>query len=179
MPAFDFGQPTRGVMQMAYICPDIEAAIDHWVGELGIGPWFLLDDFTGVDPVYRGAPCEAHVKLAMSFAGHMQVELIQPKDDHPSVYREAADARGWGFHHYGFATSDFDTDLADYTNRGYDVAFQCGVPTGGSVAYLDTNGALPGYLELIEAGPGMEAAFTNFWKASIGWDGSDPVRSFA
>lgn len=179
MPAFNFGQPARGVMQMAYICPDIDAAMASWTRELGIGPWFLLDDFTGVDPVYRGAPCAAHVKLAMAFAGHMQIELIQPKDDHPSVYREAADSRGWGFHHYGFATSDFDADLAEYTARGYAVAFRCGVPTGGSVAYLDTHGALPGYLELIESGPGMEAAFTEFWKASLGWDGRDPVRPFA
>ncbi len=179
MPAFDFGQPARGVMQMAYICPDIDAAMAAWTGELGIGPWFLLDDFTGVDPVYRGAPCEAHVKLAMAFAGHMQIELIQPTDEHPSVYREARDARGWGFHHYGFTTASFADDLAGYVGRGYEVAFQCGVPTGGSVAYLDTNGTLPGYLELIESGPQMEAAFTEFWKASLGWDGRDPVRPFA
>jgi hypothetical protein len=24
----------------------------------------------------------------------------------------------------------------------------------------------------------MDETFTRFWKASLGWDGSDPVRSF-
>jgi hypothetical protein len=53
------------------------------------------------------------------------------------------------------------------------------VPTGGEVAYLDTNGALPGFVELIETSPGMERVFGNFYGASLTWDGSNPVRPFA
>jgi hypothetical protein len=34
-------------------------------------------------------------------------------------------------------------------------------------------------LELIEVGPTMETVFTNFYLASVGWDGSNPVRPFA
>lgn len=179
MPAFSFGQPADGVIQMAYIVPDIRAAIDSWVSELGVGPWFLLDHFTGVDPVYRGRPSEADVAIAMAFAGHMQVELIQPNDEHPSVYREVSTTRGWGFHHFGKASPDFAGDIARYAERGYEVAFRAGVPTGGEVAYLDTHGELPGFLELIEVGDGLDVVFTNFYKASLVWDGSDPIRAFA
>ncbi|MGE0136402.1 MAG: VOC family protein [Ilumatobacteraceae bacterium] len=178
MTAFDFGQPDDGVIQMAYIVPDIDAAMRSWSENLRVGPWFLLDSFTGVDPVYRGAPSQADVKLAMGFAGHMQIELIQPKDEHPSVYREVRDNRGWGFHHYGMATRTFDADLDRYVGKGYELAFRCGVPTGGSVGYLDTKGELPGMLELIEVGATMESLFTSFYLASVGWDGSDPVRPF-
>jgi hypothetical protein len=32
---------------------------------------------------------------------------------------------------------------------------------------------------LIPATPGMDTAFTAFWRASIGWDGKDPIRPFA
>jgi hypothetical protein len=109
----------------------------------------------------------------------MQIELIQPNDEHPSVYREVRDGRGWGFHHFGYVTADFEADIARHAERGYEVAFRAGVPTGGSVAYLDTHDALPGFLELIEMGSAMEQHFTGFYRASIGWDGSDPVRPFA
>lgn len=114
----------------------------------------------------------------MGFAGHMQIELIQPNDEHPSVYRETRDERGWGFHHYGVGSHDFEGDIARYQAKGYELAFRAGVPTGGSVGYMDTKGQLPGMLELIEIGPMMETVFTKFYQASLGWDGSDPVRPF-
>jgi glyoxalase/bleomycin resistance protein/dioxygenase superfamily protein len=173
-----FGQPIGGIMQIAYVVPDIQAAMARWTADLGVGPWFLLDRFTGDDPIYRGEPCLAGVALAMGFSGHMQYELIEPTDDHPSVYKEHIDAKGYGFHHYGLASVDYAIDKARYLAAGYELAFECGVPTGGTVGYLDTNGVLPGYLEVIEVGDVMDEVFTRFWQASIGWDGADPVRPF-
>ena len=71
---YDFGQPVSGIMQTAFIVPDIHAAIDHWVSKLVIGPWFLLGEFTGIDPQYRGAPSSSKCAIAMSFAGQMNIE---------------------------------------------------------------------------------------------------------
>jgi hypothetical protein len=51
------------------------------------------------------------------------------------------------------------------------------VPSGGDVAYMDAPGN-SGFLELISATAGMEDMFTRFWRASVDWDGSEPVRSF-
>jgi hypothetical protein len=90
MPALNFGQPQAGVFQMAYVVEDIQEGMRRWIDQLGVGPWFLLDTFSGVDPSYRGAPSEAEVSLAMSFAGHMLVELIALKDDRPSVGARAS-----------------------------------------------------------------------------------------
>ena len=103
MSLVSFGQPDNGVIQMAYVVPDIQAAMRHWIDRLGVAPWFLLEHFTGIEPVYRGRPSQADVALAMSFAGHMNIELIQPNDA-PSVYREIVEKRGYGFHHWGVET---------------------------------------------------------------------------
>ncbi len=179
MPTLDFGQPERGIIQMAYVVRDIQAAMAQWTLDLRVGPWFLLDRFTGDDPTYRGVPSRAAVTLAMAFAGHMQIELLQPLDDQPSVYSETIAQQGYGFHHYGVGSRDFDGDIARYQERGYEVAFRAGVPTGGSVGYMDTKGAMPGFVELIELGDVMESTFARFYGASLGWDGTDPIRSFA
>lgn len=173
-----FGQPDDGVIQMAYVVEDIHRAMDVWVRQLKVGPWFLLESFTGVDALYRGHPTDASVSIAMSFAGHMMVELIQEHRKVPSVYREVIEKRGYGFHHWGIASKDFDGDLARYEGLGYDTAFHARVPTGGRVAYMDTTRDLPGMVELIELGAGFDPVFSGFYRASIGWDGTNPVRSF-
>jgi hypothetical protein len=175
----DFGQPAGGIIQTAYVVDDVGAAIERWIRDLRVGPWFLLERFTGDDPEYRGGPSRTAVAIAMAFAGHMQVELIQPLDDEPSVYRETIDATGYGFHHWGIGSADFAGDIARHEARGHEVAFRAGVPTGGSVAYVDTHGELPGFVELIELGDEMERTFTRFYAASLAWDGADPVRPFA
>jgi len=178
MPSLSFGQPTNGIMQMAYIVPDIRAAMSEWIAKLNVGPWFLLEHFTGEHPVYRGRPSKADVAIAMSFAGHMNIELIQPNDEHPSVYKEAIETRGYGFHHWGVASADVDADVERYTRMGLEEAFRAGVPTGGDVVYLDAHGALPGFIELIPTNPGMEEVFGRFCAAARDWDGANPVRPF-
>lgn len=98
-----FGQPFGGVMQTAFVVEDVRASIAHFQRDCGAGPFFLLDHFLGADQFYRGAVSTADVTIAMGFAGHMQIELIQPLDGNPSVYRETIGQRGYGFHHFGIA----------------------------------------------------------------------------
>ncbi|MGH9687167.1 MAG: VOC family protein [Candidatus Acidiferrales bacterium] len=173
-----FGQPQDGVIQMAYVVKDIQQSMREWIDKLKVGPWFLLPHFTGVDALYRGKPTAADVSIAMSFAGHMWIELIQPLDDAPSVYREIIDRRGYGFHHFGVATADFSRDLLRYEASDATLAFFARVPSGGRVAYMDTTATLPGMTELIELGASFDSIFSRMYRASIGWDSSDPVRSF-
>jgi hypothetical protein len=178
MGDFAFGGPRGGIIQTAFVVEDIRESIHSWIRDCKVGPWFLLDHWTGDNPVYRGAPSRADVAIAMAFAGHMQIELIQPNDANPSVYKDVIDARGYGFHHLGRASDDIEADIAALEGCGYSLAFRAGVPTGGDVAYMDKPGN-SGFLELITATNAMEAAFTAFWRASVGWDGSDPIRPFA
>ena len=176
MQQFGFGQPADGIIQMAYVVENIDDAIAWWIGELKVGPWFLARDFAGLNQQYRGAPALGKTSNALSFAGHMMIELIQPEDDHPSVFHEVINSRGYGFHHFGKGCADTDATVASMVAQGYQVAFRAGVPTGGEVVHLDRPGQ-PGFVELIPAIPQTDAFFTSLWQASLNWDGSDPVRA--
>jgi len=114
----DFGQPAEGIIQIAYVVDDLDEAMRHYVEELSVGPWFVLRDWTPDDASYRGAPSQAPMHLAMAYNGHIQLELIQPTDDSPSVYREVLGTTGPGFHHFGVACEDYDATLARYLDRG-------------------------------------------------------------
>ena len=63
----------------------------------------------------------------MGYAGHMCIELIQPLDDHPSVYSEIAQSRGFGFHHVGISVPDVDAAMADYLARRCNASFRADV----------------------------------------------------
>lgn len=176
MAEFGFGGPRGGVIQLAYTVPDLRAAIDFWIRDLKAGPFFLFGAWSGENPVYRGEPSKTAVEIAMGFSGHMLIELMQPLDDHPSVYKEQIGRTGHGFHHFGRASADVDAEIAQMEKDGYTLAFRAGVPTGGAVAFLDGGSDKPGFVELIPANDAMDETFTRFWRASVDWDGSDPIR---
>ena len=174
-----YGQPLGGVAQTAFIVPDLQQAILRWARDMRAGPFFVLDHLLAPGQIYRGGESRADVTLAMGFAGHMMIELIQPLDDHPSVYQETIERRGYGFHHLGIACENVDAASEDYQARGYDEAYRAAVPTGGEVVYLDDGtGADLGFLELLPVTPAMDETFTRFWETSRDWDGSDPARPF-
>jgi len=174
-----FGQPDNGIIQTAYVVQDIQKAIREWAAKLRVGPWFLLEHFTGEDAQYRGKPSGVDVNIAMSFAGHMMIELIQQLNDAPSVYRDIVDKRGYGFHHWGVASTDFYRDVERYRGWGCELAFYARVPSGGRVGYMDTTAHLPGMTELIELGAAFDPIFGRMYSATINWDGKELVRSFA
>lgn len=179
MDELSFGQPRGAVIQLAYVVEDLTTAINDWIRDLGVGPWFRLNGFDGgADAVYRGGPSSARVNLAMAFTGHMQIELIQPTDQEPSVYRETVTDRGYGFHHFGVASDDVEASIAALKGNGYEVAFVASVPTGSRVVYMDGGAGRPGMIELIPAIPAMEEMWGRYYRAAIGWDGTEPVRPF-
>lgn len=165
----------KGIMQVAYIVPDLQKAIAHYVDELRVGPWFVSDHFAGTEKIYRGQPTEVDMAIAMSYANGMNIELIQQIGDAPSVYRDVADARGYGFHHWGYATDSYDDDVKRYRAQGYEVAFTTSI-RGARLAYIDTTRDLPGMIELIELTPAHKTIFTGWYQAAKTWDGHDPVR---
>lgn len=178
MRTLGFGQKVGQVVQTAYVVPDMRAAIDWWIKDANVGPWFLLESFTGPEQRYRGNPTQADVAIAMSFSGHMMIELVQPRDERTSVYRETIEKRGYGFHHIGVAVEDSEAAREPYHKRGYHVAFCTPVPSGGTVYYMGDRDDAPGFVELIPATEGMDEMFTRYWRATVDWDGRDPVRPF-
>jgi hypothetical protein len=175
-----WGAPLGVATQIAYVVKDLSASIENFVRDCGAGPFFVLPNFLQPGQLYRGQPSTADVAIAMGFAGNTWFELIQPLDANPSVYRETIQRRGYGFHHFGVAHRDVEAALPRYLADGWREAFRAAVPTGGEVVYLEGGSpAAHGFLELLPATPGMDEAFTGFWRAAQGWDGADPIRPFA
>jgi hypothetical protein len=176
MSTLDYGQPLGGVTQAAYIVEDLETSMKDFTDLLNVGPWFVTGPFVPAAGIYRGEPTKMKITLAVAFSGHLMLELIQQHDELPSVYREKIDKTGYGFHHYAVPTRHFDADIARYQSMGYELAFSDVSPRGARVAYMDSSRPIHGMIELVEMSDRLEAIYTAFYHASVGWDGKDPVR---
>jgi catechol 2,3-dioxygenase-like lactoylglutathione lyase family enzyme len=167
------------IRQVAYIVPDIEAAMAYWSGVLGVGPWFYNPRVPIRNYHYRGEHFEPHNSVALANAGGLQIELLQTRNDVPSMYRDFLRAGHQGVQHVAYWTENFDADLARAQAAGFSVCMGGEVGENGRFVYFEDRSALPGTtIELSEVAGPKGRMFTLIREASVDWDGRDPVRPF-
>jgi methylmalonyl-CoA/ethylmalonyl-CoA epimerase len=166
------------IRQIAYVVPDIQAAMAWWSGALGIGPFFLAPTSRQTDVRYRGEPASIDFSMALSYCGDMQVELIQPNNDAPSIYREALESGQRGLHHLCVYTDDMAGTRDCIAAAGGAIIHEGRLP-GGELLYADLNGG-PGapLYEVLQPPAWLLDLFARLKAATREWDGRDPVRSF-
>ena len=165
------------VRQNGYVVRDVEAAMRHWTTVVGVGPFFYFERAPITEFSYRGAPSPLEVSIALANSGDLQIELIQQRNDAPSMYRDFLRAGREGLQHVAYWTNSFEEDLARCLAAGY-VAGQAGVAGGanGRFVYFDTE-AHPGtVVELSDSSGAKGAFFRHIAEVAREWDGTDPIR---
>lgn len=117
------------------------------------------------------------MSIALANSGDLQIELIQQRNDAPSMYKEFLDAGHEGLQHMSFWTHDhqglYDKALA----LGYTVGHEGSI--GGKLgrfAYFDTQ-AHPGtIIEISDISGPKGKTFAHIRQVAANWDGSDPIR---
>jgi len=164
------------IVQNAYVVRDLEAAIAHWSGKIGVGPFYLLEHIAFGAVLFRGAPLTLDMSVAIAQWGEVQIELIVQHDAAASIYSEFLARHGEGLQHIGVMTASLDEHLERLRPLGI-APVQWGATAGGMrFAYIDTDAQAGGMIELIEAGPAVEAFFAKVRDAAAHWDGSRPLR---
>jgi len=165
------------VCQNGYVVRDIEAAMRHWIEVMGVGPWFYIEDVKTDWLTCRGKASDVKMSIALANSGDLQIELIQQRNDAPSLYREFLDAGFEGLQHMSYWTTDYQALYDRALAHGYVVGHegQIGGPQG-RFAYFDTQ-AHPGTIvEISDISGAKGKTFAHIRKAAANWDGSDPIR---
>jgi len=159
------------VRQLGYVVRDLDRALEGWLAA-GVGPWYVLDPLAVERFQYRGgASMVPDVAIALSYSGELQVELIQQRDDTPTLYRDflAISAEG-GLQHLGFIPADYDAVLASALAEGWEVGHEGAAP-GARFTYLE-RGNHPGtVVELIDLDDAMQGFMAHIAADAAGWDG--------
>ena len=160
-----------GILQHAWVVPDLDAGIHHWHHTLGVGPFLVNRNLRISNPLYRGNSRAVAFSTAVAQSGSIQIELIEQHDDGPSAFRDIVPAGGTGFHHVAIIAEDFDAALRQYA--GVEIAAE-GRFGDIRFVYLDTSARLGAMLEILEDRPAIRAFFGAIRKANERWDG-DPA----
>ncbi|MEL7029174.1 MAG: VOC family protein, partial [Pseudomonadota bacterium] len=110
--------------------------------------------------------------------GALNIELIQQKDDRPSVYRDIYPPGASGFHHICLFTDDLKADVASYNAMGFETALEANDDVSGlKFAYVDAFRSLNCMIELVENGPTIQAIYSKVREGAEEWDGRNLKRS--
>ncbi len=150
-------QPATGIAaidQVAVVVRDLDAAMERYWTQFGIGPWSVYTYGPHRMPhmTFRGSEQPYVMKLALAFVGATMYELIEHVSG-PSIYEEHLAWRGEGLHHLGYFVDDVDAEIAAMASRGYALVQSgrgFGVDGDGGYAYFDTETDLGCIVEAIE-----------------------------
>jgi hypothetical protein len=163
------------IRQNGYVVHDIEAAMEHWTAKLGIGPFFYVERAPIEDFRYMGKPSDCNCSIALANSGALQIELIEQRNDAPSMYKDFLDAGREGLQHVAYWTESMDADLARVEQLGYRVGQSGNVGENGRFVYYTTE-AHPGTIvELSEVSGRKGELFKAIREAAAAWDGNDPI----
>jgi hypothetical protein len=165
------------VAQNGYVVRDIAAAMDHWITVMGVGPWFYFERVTVDWFRHRGVEQQLEFSVALANSGDLQIELIQQRNDAPSMYLEFLAAGGEGMQHMSYWTREYQALYDRALALGYRVG-QEGQIGGekGRFAYFDTETHPGTVVEISDVSGPKGAFFALVRQAAVGWDGSDPIR---
>ena len=165
------------VTQNGYVVRDIQAAMRHWIDVLGVGPWYYAERAPIVDFAYKGEPSSAEISIALANSGSLQIELIQQRNDAPSMYRDFLAAGHEGLQHVAYWTTTFDADLQRILDAGYAIGQSGRVGDRGPFVYFQTEGHPGTVVELSDVSGAKGRMFQRIAEAARDWDGSDPIRT--
>lgn len=165
--------------QIAYIVPDIDAAMNHWHTKHGIGPFLVARNQLPLsNAFYRGEKAPpARVNIAFGYVGDMQLELIELIGDTPSLYKEAIDRNQTGVHHYAVGVTDFPAAYNWALDNGFDTVVDAGVDGLARMSYVE-NPATGLILEVIQWNPLTKPYFAGLEKLVRSADPNQAVHEF-
>lgn len=167
-----FGQ----IAQIGHVVTDIEASMQHWIRH-GVGPWFYIERVQTDYFRNRGVDSPVEMSIALANSGDVQIELIQQRNDAPSMYREFLDSGRSGAHHIAYWTTDF-TDLYHRAlAAGYTVGHEGQIGgEQGRFAYFDTEHDQGTVIEISDISGAKGQMFAYIREQVAAWDGTDPIR---
>jgi hypothetical protein len=162
--------------QVGIVVRDIDKAMRHWIDVCGIGPWFVAEKLplTGFWYKEESYP-DTHLTIALANSGEVQLELIEQRDDTPSMYRDFLAAGREGPQHWSSWPEDYRERFNRALRRGWSIG-QRGESPRGPFVYFANEGHPGTVIEMAELTPARRRIFDAVRVAAIGWDGGDPIR---
>ena len=163
------------IIQLAYLPSDFDATLKYWTETMGVGPFYLMENVQLGEMKYRGVPTASVFSIAIAYWGDIQIELIRPENDAPSIYNGEYAVRD-RLHHFCIFVESMAEARKACAAIGAEVLVEGKVGDSGEVIYVDAGGGPGHVIEMLQPMTGSEGLFQMIKDAAKDWDGSDPLR---
>jgi hypothetical protein len=162
--------------QLGYVVHEIEAAMRHWVEDVGVGPFFYFEKVGMRDYRYRGVEYQIELSIALANSGDMQIELIQQRNDVPSLYLDRLRDHGEVLHHISAWSTDYERDRQRIVEAGHEPVQEARIGANRLAYFSAGQEPRSTAFELYDVS-GKAGAFNERVRAAArAWDGADPIR---
>ncbi|MFM0673369.1 VOC family protein [Paraburkholderia sediminicola] len=167
--------------QLCFTVENLDEALPQFSAMFGAGPWFILPEIPAhMDrTTYRGVPTPLGARIALGYSGDLMYELVCPRPDSRSIFKEWADRYGFGLHHFGFLVTDFNATIDAIDTSGLERLTTSTTPRGARVVMVQGReplGVIEEYIELI---PSSENFYAFMRLEAMRWDRRELVFSQA
>jgi hypothetical protein len=165
--------------QLGVVVRDIEAAMQHWIKAMGVGPFIYMHDPGAIKYTYRGQPTNPQSSIAFTYSDNMQIELIQQRNDAPSPYVDFLASGREGLQHLGFYANDLPAACEQLEANGLERVYTIAPEGSDERIYYYEDPKQPGTMtEVIPLTPLRRRVHAGILAATKGWEGADPIRRF-
>ena len=166
------------ICQNGYVVRDIASAMKFWTEVLRVGPFFYIPSVKVDWFRYRGVESPVEMSIGLANSGDLQIELIQQRNDAPSMYLDFLRDHGEGLQHMSYWSTDYQALYDRAVAAGFKVGHegQIGGPKG-RFAYFETAGHAGTIVEISDISGSKGRFFERVKAAAATWDGTDPVRT--
>ena len=164
------------VVQIAYFVSDAESSAVDAARRLGAGPFFVNQRIELAWGEHRGKPQKFLHTSAYGQWGSVMMELVQQDEEGPSPFRDLYAPGEQGVHHVAQMVDSMQDTYQYCAQAGIEVAARAETLTGTEFAFIDTVTPLGHMIEIYEKNEQLNGFYEMVRSASLGWDGSEPVR---
>lgn len=163
------------VVQVAYATTDVRAAARRWHELYGAGPFFVRDNVPTKRVLVGGEEGIFDHSCALGQWGNVMVELVHHHELAPAPLEQDMRRQSTGIHHVACFVDDLSQTIDRLAQAGGRVVMDARTPEVRFV-FVDPGPDFGHMIELYEETPYMAKLYAKVREASVGWDGSDPIR---
>lgn len=174
------GRAFGKVVQVAYLVEDIDAGMEHWLRNAGLGPWTCFREIE-LETRFDDLDFTLHIHEALAYMGDLQIQLVQSLDPLELVtpYQPYRSQGRFGMHHMAFFSEDIEADIARAREQGFERTCAMRDKHGFRYYYCQSSEMPEVWIEFLEVTPMLREIFANGIADAAKWDGADPIRNFA
>lgn len=165
------------VLQWGYLVKDLDEAMESWVEQLGIGPWWGYRNVP-LKSVVDGVETDIMIDVGLAYHKGVQIELIHQTCDSDSpysyFYRGNDDAQV--FQQVAYMVPDVAEAIAQCEKRGMHEIGRVIPGPGADCVYMSSPAMKGMTIELMAHDQGFLDEYARCVSEAAQWDGSEPYR---